>query len=211
MVAETKSDPPVPDELAAAIESERRRADVAGAGVAAFDRNGLLFAGGFGYADLGRGEPVTPDTLFRAASITKLLTTTLILQEVEAGHISLSQSVNFYLDARARLRNKRGGQADDVTVQHLLARAGSRTSRHRWARGLQGGSRVRRGDSRALPCIARPRSISYAPQVGSTQELWEPAPPHATATAKSGSVATTSLTQLPSTRPSGPRVFASLF
>jgi CubicO group peptidase (beta-lactamase class C family) len=120
MVEETKSAAPVPDELAAAIESERRRADVAGAGVAAFDRNGLLFAGGFGYANLSSGEPVTPDTLFRAASITKLFTTTLVLQEVEAGHISLSQSVNFYLDARARLRNKRGGQADDATVQHLL-------------------------------------------------------------------------------------------
>jgi CubicO group peptidase (beta-lactamase class C family) len=118
--APAMSAPSIPDQLAAIVESERLRADVAGAAIAAFNREGLLYASGFGYADLARAEVVSPTTLFRAASITKLFTTTLVLQEVEAGRISLDQPANSYLDDRARLLNKRGNQADTVTVRHLL-------------------------------------------------------------------------------------------
>src|SRR3990172_1172772 len=112
--------PPVPKELQAFIESERRRADVTGAAVAAFDRDGIRFAEGFGYADLERGERVTPETLFRAASISKLFTTTLVLQEVEGGRIGLDEPVNQYLDADSRVRDRHGAPADDVTIRHLL-------------------------------------------------------------------------------------------
>ena len=114
------SAPTIPHDLEAYIEAERRRADVVGASVAAFDRDGMRFAGGFGYADLERGERVTPDTLFRAASISKLFTTTLVLQEIEAGRIGLDDPVNQYLDLRTRISDKHGAPANDVTVRHLL-------------------------------------------------------------------------------------------
>ncbi len=110
----------LPADLAAFIESERRRADVVGIAVSAFDREGLRFAGGLGYADLARGERVTPDTLFRAASITKLFTTTLVLQEIEAGRIALDDPVNQYLDPYTRPLRKDGSPAGDVTIRHLL-------------------------------------------------------------------------------------------
>jgi CubicO group peptidase (beta-lactamase class C family) len=116
----TRAASSVPTDLEAFIESERRRADVVGVSVAAFDRDGVRFAGGFGYADLQRGERVTPETLFRAASISKLFTTTLVLQEVAAGRIALDDSVNGYLDARTRVSDKNGAAADDVTFRHLL-------------------------------------------------------------------------------------------
>ncbi len=112
--------PTLPSALTAYIESERRRADVAGAAVAAFDRDRVRFAGGFGHADFARGERVTPDTIFRAASISKLFTTTLVLQEVEAGTISLDTGVNRYLSPGFRLRDRRGALAEDVTIRHLL-------------------------------------------------------------------------------------------
>jgi CubicO group peptidase (beta-lactamase class C family) len=111
--------PDTPSRLTAFIENERRRADVAGAAVAAFDREGIRFAGGFGHADFGRGERVTPDTLFRAASITKLFTTTLVLQEIEANRLALNDLVNSYLNGRTKILNRQGLQAP-VTIRHLL-------------------------------------------------------------------------------------------
>ena len=112
--------PPIPADLAAFVESERRRADVVGVSVAAIDRDGVRAAGGFGHADLRRAEPVTTDTRFLAASITKLFTTALVFQEIDAGALSLDDPVNTHLDKPARIRRKDGGPADDVTVRHLL-------------------------------------------------------------------------------------------
>jgi len=111
----------VSQELEAFIEGERRRADVTGAAVAAFDRDGIRFAQGFGYADLERSERVTPETLFRAASISKLFTTTLVLQQVEGGRIELDAPVNQYLEPDMRICDKRGAPADNVTIRHLLS------------------------------------------------------------------------------------------
>ena len=112
--------PPIPADLAAFVESERRRADVVGVSVAAIDRDGVRSASAFGYADLRRAEPVTADTKFRAASITKLFTAALVFQEIDAGTLSLDDPVNTHLDKPARIRRKDGGPADDVTIRHLL-------------------------------------------------------------------------------------------
>ncbi len=109
----------LPSSLAAFVETERRRADVAGIAIAAFDREGILFSGGFGYADLARGVRVTPDTLFPAASISKLFTTTLVLKEVEAGTVVLDDPVNRHVDAHARVLDAEGRPVD-VTISHLL-------------------------------------------------------------------------------------------
>src|SRR5690349_8787151 len=86
-------------DLATFVENERRRSEVAGAAVAVFDRDAVREAGAFGYADFARGERVTVDTLFRAASISKTLTTMLVLREIEAGRLALDENVNRYLDS----------------------------------------------------------------------------------------------------------------
>lgn len=98
--------PPLPADLAAFVEPELRRADVVGVSVATIDRDSVRAAGAFGYADLQRAEPVTVDTKFRAASITKLFTTALVFQEIEAGALSLDDPVNAHLDKPARIRRK---------------------------------------------------------------------------------------------------------
>ena len=59
----------------------------------------LLFAKGYGYADLDRHTPVVADqTLFRVASVSKLFTWTAIMQLVERGKLDLNADVNTYLD-----------------------------------------------------------------------------------------------------------------
>lgn len=76
-----------------------RRNDIAG-GVVAVVRNGrLLFARGYGYADLSRRIPVSADrTLFRPGSTSKLFTWTAVMQLVGQGKLSLDRDVNAYLD-----------------------------------------------------------------------------------------------------------------
>ncbi len=112
--------PGMPAELAAYVETERRRADVAGAAIVAFDRNGPRFQGYSGHANIARGEPVTADSLFRAASISKLFTATLLMQEIDAGRIALDDPVNEHLDARTRVLDAKGLPARGVTIRHLL-------------------------------------------------------------------------------------------
>lgn len=74
-------------------------ADVAGAVVAVVKDGKLLFAKGYGYADLAKKTPISPETtLFRPGSISKLFTWTSVMQQVEQGKIDLDRDVNDYLD-----------------------------------------------------------------------------------------------------------------
>lgn len=59
----------------------------------------VLFAKGYGYADLETLTPVDPETtLFRPGSVSKLFVWTAVMQLVEQGKLSLETDVNEYLD-----------------------------------------------------------------------------------------------------------------
>ena len=74
-------------------------ADIAGAVVAVVKDGKLLFAKGYGYADVEKKVPVSPETtLFRPGSISKLFTWTAVMQQVELGKLDLDRDVNEYLD-----------------------------------------------------------------------------------------------------------------
>jgi CubicO group peptidase (beta-lactamase class C family) len=66
---------------------------------------------GFGSIQ-GGSEPFTPDTPLRLASVTKALTTVVIMQLVEEGHLDLEAPVRRYVPAL--------NLPDDVLVRHLL-------------------------------------------------------------------------------------------
>jgi CubicO group peptidase (beta-lactamase class C family) len=71
---------------------------IPGATVAVVKDGELLFAKGYGYADLERQMPVVADrTLFRPGSISKLFTWTAVMQLVEQGKLDLNVDVNTYL------------------------------------------------------------------------------------------------------------------
>src|ERR1035441_4304312 len=56
-------------------------------------------AKGYGYSDMAKRTPVTPDTtLFRPGSTSKLFTWTSVMQLVEQGKLDLNRDVNDYLD-----------------------------------------------------------------------------------------------------------------
>ena len=76
-----------------------KRGDIAGGVVAVVKDGKVLFAQGYGYADLETRTPVSPaDTLFRIGSVSKLFTWTAVMQLVEQHKLDLDRDINDYLD-----------------------------------------------------------------------------------------------------------------
>ena len=73
--------------------------DIAGAVISIVKDGKVIFAKGYGYSDIEKRTPVSPDsTLFRPGSISKLFTWTAVMQLVEEGKLDLDRDVNDYLD-----------------------------------------------------------------------------------------------------------------
>src|SRR5437764_10199402 len=67
--------------------------EVPGVVAAAADANGVIYEGAFGLRDLATGPAMTIDTVFRIASMTKVVTSVAAMQLVEAGKLSLDDPV----------------------------------------------------------------------------------------------------------------------
>lgn len=81
------------------VTAYRRDKHIAGVMVAVVRDTALLFAKGYGYADVAGRTPVDPaTTLFRNGSITKTFTWTAVMQLVEQGKLDLDADINTYLD-----------------------------------------------------------------------------------------------------------------
>ena len=90
---------------------------IPGATVAVVQDGQLLFANGYGYANLDQRTPVVADhTLFRIGSVSKLFTWTAVLQLVEQGKLDLHADVNTYL-ADFQIP---ATYAQPITLAHLL-------------------------------------------------------------------------------------------
>jgi methyl acetate hydrolase len=104
---------------------------IAGVVAIATDRKGVFYRGAFGMADLALARPMTPDALFRIASMTKAVTSVAAMQLIEAGRLGLDDPVEKYLPAFAHLsvfESSDGGggayalrpAAKAVTVRQLM-------------------------------------------------------------------------------------------
>ena len=56
----------------------------------------LLWARGFGFADLEKRIPAAPDTVYSIASLTKTFAATLVMQLVEQGKLDLDEPISRY-------------------------------------------------------------------------------------------------------------------
>jgi CubicO group peptidase (beta-lactamase class C family) len=84
---------------AATLASRMAQTRVPGVSIAFFDHGHIIWAKGYGLADVATGRAVTPDTLFQAGSISKPLTAVAALRLVETGQLNLDQDVNARLKA----------------------------------------------------------------------------------------------------------------
>lgn len=77
-------------------------------------RNGdKVWRGSSGTATVGGRRPATVDGRFRAGSVTKSFTATVVLQLVGEGRLSLDDSVERWLPGLV-------AESDDITIRHLL-------------------------------------------------------------------------------------------
>lgn len=98
---------------------------VPGVGVAVTRNGKLVYARGFGLADVEAKQPVEPTSAFRLASVSKPLTAVGVLHLVDAGKVKLDDPVMKYLKQPAQYP---GGAFDkrwnQVTVRHCLHHTG---------------------------------------------------------------------------------------
>jgi CubicO group peptidase (beta-lactamase class C family) len=96
-------------------------------------RDGSLeFLATHGLADIATRRPVTEDTVFRIASITKIFTAIAVMQLVERGLVDLDAPANDYLHAYQLVPRDPGWRP--ATVRHLLTHtAGIDEEVPRWA------------------------------------------------------------------------------
>jgi CubicO group peptidase (beta-lactamase class C family) len=79
------------------IKEKRQELGAEGISVSVISENDLLFLKGFGYADKESQTNVTPLTLFRVGSVSKLMTGIAIMTLVEQGKIDLDAPVENYI------------------------------------------------------------------------------------------------------------------
>lgn len=92
------------DAIEKVLKSAVERGDVPGMVVAVTDRDGTLYEGAFGERGLGKGVPMTTDTVFYLASMTKPITATCAMQLVERGELALDTPISHYVPDAKKLQ-----------------------------------------------------------------------------------------------------------
>jgi CubicO group peptidase (beta-lactamase class C family) len=85
------------DALDARLARLRAKYGLPGVSAAIIFADGSMWRGTGGDADVAAGVPVTPDTSFSVASVSKTFTAALILALIEDGRLSLDGSAKGYL------------------------------------------------------------------------------------------------------------------
>ncbi|WP_435065158.1 serine hydrolase [Halobaculum sp. EA56] len=93
-----------------------RRDRLPAVSVAVVDRDGTLYADGFGSRDLAGNRPATPGTLYGVGSVTKSVTALALAQLREAGMLEFDDPVAAHLDV-----DLGGADGEPVRLHHLLS------------------------------------------------------------------------------------------
>lgn len=111
------------DEL---FTSFMRTHSIPGSAIAIADHGRLVYARGFGSADIANNQPVTPTSLFRIASISKPITAVAILQLIDQGKLKLDEPVFQILKYEPHLVDgaKFDERQNQITIRHLLEHKG---------------------------------------------------------------------------------------
>lgn len=91
-----------------------------GAALAVTRNSRLMYARGFGLADVDNEIPVQPDSLFRIASISKPVTAVAVMQLAEKSRFGLDDRIFQKLPATEWLPEKHDQRLHDITIRHLL-------------------------------------------------------------------------------------------
>lgn len=106
---------PPPDALTTfeqQVDALRAELRIPGLSAAIVKDQRVVWARGFGYADVEHRAPATPDTVYSVASVTKTFAATLVMQLVEQGKLDLDEPASRYSS---------DFNDDAVKVKHLIS------------------------------------------------------------------------------------------
>lgn len=109
---------PVENYLTQLIERDMADDEMTGYSIALIDDQRIIWQKGFGYADLEKKLPATPETVYRAGSIAKVFTAAAIMQLADQGKINIDQPLVKALPEFSI--NSRFPDADPVTPRNVM-------------------------------------------------------------------------------------------
>jgi len=112
------NDPTLPG-IGAAMDELIAQSEIAGAVTVVVDKSQVLHLESTGFADVAAKRPMTPETLFWIASMTKPITGTAILMLQDEGKLNVADPVVKYLPEFARLKTPSGKPAN-LTITQIL-------------------------------------------------------------------------------------------
>ena len=116
--AQAPLDKALVDKLDAFVTEEFAKDAVGGATVAIVKGNAVVWAKGYGLADIESRTPATAGTVYRIGSITKPFTAVMLLQLAERGVVQLTDPIEKYLPEISRLSNRQK-DAPPVTLEQV--------------------------------------------------------------------------------------------
>ncbi len=97
-----------------------REGKIAGAVTLIATRDGIVHESASGKADIANNREMTTDTIFRIASMTKLVTATAMMMLVEQGKLGIDDPVSKYIPSFAGQKLKSGHAARAVTIRDVV-------------------------------------------------------------------------------------------
>ncbi|MBN8247445.1 MAG: beta-lactamase family protein [Verrucomicrobia bacterium] len=110
---------PILPGIGQAMEAMIATNEIAGAVTVVVGRDGVLHLEGTGFADVAQKKPMTADTLFWIASMTKPITGVAVLMLQDDGKLDVNDPVSKYLPEFATLRSPSGKPAP-ITITQIL-------------------------------------------------------------------------------------------
>ena len=92
------------DKLDTFLRARVAAGDVPGVVAMVVDRQSTIYSGAFGKADVAKNRPMTVDSIFRIASMTKPVTSLAVMMLVEQGSLRLDDPISDYLPEFSRVQ-----------------------------------------------------------------------------------------------------------
>jgi CubicO group peptidase (beta-lactamase class C family) len=116
------------DSVTSLIQEEMKRHNVQGLSIAIVDDQKIIWAQGFGYADVNNRITAKPETIYPAGSIAKLFTITAALRLAEQDRIDLDQPIQTYFPEFS-IKTRFPG-ADPITIRSIMTHHSGLPSDH---------------------------------------------------------------------------------
>ncbi len=121
--SDTGTLPPDPryDDFLAALEADHELNLGYGVSVAIWQEGYPLFTATLGSRDAAGEQALTADTLFQIGSTTKMFTSTALLQQVQAGRLSMGDTLADHLPDLSFRNDADGTWPSSITLHHLVS------------------------------------------------------------------------------------------